>query len=252
VRGGTGGACRCWERTARALSPSKGRRLVEHDAEGVEVGAAVEFFAQRLFGRHVVDGAGDAALAGDADAALTHREAEVDELDRGAALAVGVEDVGGLEVAVDEAVLVGVAEGLADLGRDLDRLLEVVGAALLEAGAYQQLHHEVRHLQVLADVVDGDHVRVVEGGDRAGLAEDAIAGVTDLAVGAEDLDRHRALELDVPAAEDDAHAAAADLLVEAVAAGEDVADATGRQHVDVSRRAVEADGFGFVDVHSCG
>ena len=80
------------------------------------------------------------------------------------------------------------------LGR-LDRLLEVFGPALLEARAFQQLHHEVGHLQVLADVVDRDHVRVAEGGDRAGLAEEALAGIADLAVGAEDFDRDRPLEL---------------------------------------------------------
>jgi hypothetical protein len=240
------------ERVVAVEGQAAGGELVQHDAEGVEVGAAVELLAQRLFRRHVVDGAGDAALAGDVDAALADREPEVDELDRGVALAVGVEDIGGLEVAVDEAVLVGVVEGLADVDCDLDRLLEVFGPTLLEARTLEELHDEVGHVLVLADVVDRDHVRVAEGGDRARLAEEALAGVADLAVGAHDLDRHRPLELDVPGAEDDAHSAAADLLVEAVAVGEDVADAAGRQHVEGVGRAVEPDGVRFVDVHGCG
>ena len=216
------------ERVVAVEGQAAGGELVEHDAEGVEIGAAVDFFAQRLLGRHVGDGAGDAALAGDADGALADGEAEIDELDRGGAGAVGEEDVGGFEVAVDEAVLVGVAEGFAELGGELDGFFEGFGFAFLEARAFDQLHDEVGHVLVLADVVDGDHVRVAEGGRGAGLAEEALAGVADLVVGAEDLDRHRALEVRVPGAEDDAHAAAADLLVEAVAVGEDVANAASR------------------------
>ena len=182
--------------------------------------------------------------------ALADGEAEVDELDRGTAGAVRVEDVGGFEVAVDEAVLVRVAEGLADLGGDLEGLLEGLGAAFLEAGAFDELHHEVGHALVLADVVHGDDVRVAEGGGGARLAEEAFAGVADPGVCGENLDRHPALEVGIPGAEDDAHAATADLLVEAVAAGEHVTGAAGRQDGHVSGRAFQADGFRFENAHN--
>jgi hypothetical protein len=161
-----------------------------------------------------------------------------------------VKDVGGLEVAVDEAVLVGVAEGVAELSGDLDGLFEGLGLALLEARALDQLHDQVGHVLVLADVVHRDHVRVAEGGGGAGLAEEALASVADLVVSAKDLDRDRSLEVGVPAAEDDAHAAAADLLVEAVAVGEDVPYLGRRQNVEGVGGAVQPNGVRFVDVHS--
>ena len=238
------------ERVVAVKRQTAGGELIQHDAEGVEIGAAVDFFAQRLLGRHVGDGAGDASLAGDADGAFADSEAEVDELDREGAGVISEENIGGFEVAVDEAVLVGVGQGIAELGGDLDGLFEGLGFAFLEARAFDQLHDEVGHVAVFADVVDGDNVRVAEGGRGAGLAEEALAGVADLEVGAEDLDRNRALEVRIPGAEDDAHAAAADLLVEAVAVGEDVADCGRRHHVDVCRRAVETNGFGVADVHN--
>jgi hypothetical protein len=69
-------------------------------------------------------------------------------------------------------------------------------------------------------------------------------------VGTQDLDRYLAFEIGIPAAEDDAHAAAADLLVEAVAVGEDIAEGGCRHDVDVARRAIQADGFGFFCAHN--
>ena len=42
-----------------------GRHLVEHGAEGEQIGALVEFFAARLLRRHVGDGAEHQAGAGE-------------------------------------------------------------------------------------------------------------------------------------------------------------------------------------------
>jgi hypothetical protein len=159
------------ERAIAVKRQTAGSELVEHDAEGVKIGAAIDFFAQRLLGCHVGDGASDTALAGDADRALTDGEAEIDELDRRRARTILEEDVGGFEIAVDEAVLVGVSQGVAELGSELDGLFEGFGFALLEARAFDKLHDEVGHMPVLADIVNRDHVRVAEGGRRAGLAE---------------------------------------------------------------------------------
>ena len=78
---------------------------------------------------------------------------------------------------------------------------------------------------VLARVDDRDDVRVVELGDRARLAAEALelVGVArDLAV--HELDRDRALEHRVEGAVDRRHPAGADLGVEPVAAGEQGAD----------------------------
>ena len=89
-------------------------------------------------------------------------------------LALGVEqDVGRLEVAVQDAPLVGVVHRLGRLGhqprpRPSGRPC-TVGEPVGEAAALDQLHAEVVLAVVLADLVDRHDVRVVERGDRLGL-----------------------------------------------------------------------------------
>ena len=111
--------------------PAAGQHLEQHDAEGPDVGALVDGLAPRLLGRHVGGGPEDQAGRG-AGAGQGRRlrqggraagervvvsapglgEAEVEDLD----LALrGELDVRGLEVAVHDALLVGLLEGLGDL-----------------------------------------------------------------------------------------------------------------------------------------
>ncbi len=88
-----------------------------------------------------------------------------------------------------------------------------VRLAIQELGqgrALVERHGQKAHAFVLADLVDGADVRVVEGGGGLGLAAEA-----DLVRGAhgapmmKELDRHLAAQLDVRGEVDDSHAASA-------------------------------------------
>ena len=83
---------------------------------------------------------------------------------------------------------------------------------LVQAAAGQVLQLEERQAAGLADGVDLDDVRVLELGDRLGLAEEAGDGLgRGVRAGQDHLERARAIEPDLPGLVDDAHAAAAQL-----------------------------------------
>ena len=104
--------------------------LVQDHAERVDVDAPVGVAAAGgLLGRHVLGRAEHGARAGQArlggappSAGGDLRDAEVDDLDEvGAAVAIGQEHVLGLEIAVDDALVVRGAERARDLRGDPDR-----------------------------------------------------------------------------------------------------------------------------------
>ena len=84
----------------------------------------------------------------------------------------GVQDVGRLEVAVDDPGLVrdvdGPGQGHQQLGRRPARLRSA-GQPVGEAAALEQLQGDERQAVRFADVVDLDDVGVAEPGDRLGL-----------------------------------------------------------------------------------
>ena len=95
-------------------------------------------------------------------------EAEVEDLDPPVARD---EDVLGLQIAVDDALVVRGGEPLRDLARVVDRFARRQRAAHAAAAkrlALEQLRDDVGRAGVGADVVDGQDVRVVElaGGAR--------------------------------------------------------------------------------------
>ena len=156
-----------------------GQHLVEDDAQRVDVGPVIDL--QRplhLLRGHVVQRAhhlprpGQREVAGVAAQQLG--QAEVGDLH--AALAVQ-QDVLRLDVAVDDALLVGVLQGVADLRHDPQRLLRLqvaVAQQLPQVDAVHVLHDEVVEAAGLAEIVDGDDVGMAEPGQGAGLAVEAL------------------------------------------------------------------------------
>jgi len=147
-----------------------GTALVEHGGEREDVGSTIEIAATDLFGGQVLRGAEDHAGCG-AVAGVGRGDTEVGQLrfavDR-------EEDVGRLHVAMDQTLGVERSEPVAEQGADGRDLGETDGAlveALTQIGSVDPLEHDAG----LVDdrVVDRDEVRVVDGGGRAGLFDEA-------------------------------------------------------------------------------
>ena len=120
--------------------------LVEHRAQGVEVGLRRHLAAHGLLGRHVRHRAHHHPLAGQPRAVERQRQPEVADL--GHALA-GQPDVARLQVAVDDAFGVGELQPHADLAADLQAALD--GHAVVLGLLDQVLHVAAAHEL-------GDHV----------------------------------------------------------------------------------------------
>jgi len=196
-----------------ALRALAGEHLVEHDAEGVDVGARIGL-AGVLLGGHVVGGAHDDIGPGEAAGGTGGGagEAEVGEL--GAPI-LGEEDIGGLDVAVDDALAVRELQGIANLAGDGEGLLGIESGPAQDAaevGAVHVFHDEIEvALAGLAEVVHGDDAAMLELGEGAGFAlkageEIAVGGE----FGGEELDGDGAIEGGLRAFVHGAHAAVAE------------------------------------------
>jgi hypothetical protein len=198
-----------------------GEHVVEGEAEGIDVGAAIGFEALDLLGGDIGGGAFDVfgglargSRAGDAG------EAQVGELDR----AIGAEeDVAGLDVAVDQRGFA--PDDVEGAGNDFDQLEGLaMGHALVfgepsgEIGAGDIFHDIVEGAFVLAEVEDADDGGVRELGGGAGFALELGAG---LFVGqqfwGEDLDGDHAVEGQLPGEPHGGGAARAQAVFELVA-----------------------------------
>ena len=136
------------------------------------------------------------------------------------------QDVAGLDVAVHDAVAVGEAEGGGHVGGDLGRPARVQRALgaddLGEAAALDVLHDDEVGAALLAPVVDGHDVGVVEVGRGLRLAAEPLDEGRVLGVlGEQDLDRDGPVEQQVPGQVHVGHAAPRQAPVHLVAVVED-------------------------------
>ena len=163
-----------------------GSHFVEDDAEGEEVGARVEEFTTGLLRRHVRNGADRGAGTGDMERASRPSPRSTLARPKSRTLAcqrlagLNEEDVGRLDVAVDDAAGVRGDERVSDLGGDVEDFFGGHGAgedAGAERFALEQLHDEVGVAVLLADIEDGAYVGVVEAGGGTGFLEKTLAHV---------------------------------------------------------------------------
>ncbi len=189
-----------------------GEHLVERGPQGVLVGGRPGLLGPaRLLGGHVAGRAEDRPAARLGRVGLQPLDQpEVGDLGRPVARE---QDVGRLDVAVDDPAAVGHVHGpgqrLDDPGRVLDGL-RLGGDPLRQAAPIEELQREIGQAVVLADLEDLDDVRVVDGGDGAGLGLEAgqVAG-SRAGAGEDHLERDQAVEPGLPRLVDDPHAALA-------------------------------------------
>ena len=134
----------------------------------------------------------------------------------------GDQDVRRLDVSVDESAAVCGVERRRELLEQIDgpAWLErpLLEQNLAQVGAGDVVHHEEQHSFVLAGVMDADDVGVVQRGGDPHLALESLAELLVLGqLGGEHLQRVDPVQRDVSRAVHDAHAAAADQLIDAVA-----------------------------------
>ena len=154
--------------------------LVDHDAEREDVAAVIHMVSLQLFGGHV-------RQCPDRDSRLALR---VERLSRVARLggshhrrqtevqyfhntAFGDEDVGGLDVLMDDPLGMGGLQRIGNLNcqvEDLRCSQALLGDAVLERSPLQQFQSDERLAHVLTNFVNGADVGMVERGGRACLA----------------------------------------------------------------------------------
>ena len=212
------------DRRCSLKRPASAEHLVQGRAEREHVRALVGGKAQHLLWRHVADGAEHGPGLGEARIRLGSftrarcasrrnlpRETEVEDLD---STVPGEEEILGLQVAVHDALVVGGGQPACDLGRDVERLSRgqrPAADAVAQGLALEQLRHQIDDLLVRADVVDGEHIGVVERARRPRFLLEAAEPVRASRERLwKDLERDVAAEARVVSPEHLAHAARAE------------------------------------------
>jgi hypothetical protein len=176
--------------------------LEQHDTERVKISTGFRFVASDLLGAQVLGRSQNDAGSGQvaADTATRFGNPEVRHLDpQAAALVVGKQQVGGFDVSMHQAGLMGVAQHVGNLPGDRHRQpglkWPILVEQLAQSEASDQLHDDVGGPDVHAGVEGRHHSRMGQTGCSDGLTpeplqEDAIFGE----VGLEQFDGNRAAQ----------------------------------------------------------
>ena len=196
------------------------QHLVQHDAQGIDVGLFVHVGASGLLRGEIVHGAHDGLLllAHQRAAGNGLRNAEVRDLGRPV---LGDHDVMGLYVPVDELMLMRHGERGSHLFGDIRRAVRIERSLFLDdvgkRSALDEFHDDVVDVALFAYVVHVDDIGMHETRRDLGFPAEALDehGIFRI-FRPEDLDGNKAGEQTVSCLEDDGHAAFADLVLQLV------------------------------------
>jgi len=149
----------------RALARS---HFIENEAGGVKISASIEFPAQKLFGSHVGKRSGYGVRFelrlrgrfGEGQAQLG--ETEIQNLE---ATVVGDEEIGGLQIAMNNRVIVGSDESRDKLKGEIEEFgfREGTGGELdAERTARNVFHHQEIGASLSIEIVDGGDIGMIE------------------------------------------------------------------------------------------
>ena len=204
-----------------------GGHFVENQAKRKNVGASVEGFAAGLLGRHVGErahsDAGFGELLGSLRGIVGSRvgvkfgEAEVEDFGM---IAFGDEDVGGFDIAMDDALGVSGVESVGNFDGEREKIESFDGLAadaVFQSVAIEKFHGDEGIAVLVVDFVDSADIGVVECGGGFGFAFEAGEGLGVFGEFVrEEFKGHEAAELEVFGFVDHAHAAAAEFFGNAV------------------------------------
>ena len=199
-----------------------GERKVERQAKRVDVRSCITTPSGEDFGRGVGECSSQGAGARDAELTVELGGAEVGETRS----AVGLEEnVGGFDVAMEDAAAVRRRQSGGDVAPYLDRLLGVERPALahahLQVGTCDVLHDDEAPRTVFQKIEDRDDVRVRQAAHRLHLTAHPFAGNLRRGGGRdEELDRDIAADRAIPREVHDGVPAAAELADDLVSAEE--------------------------------
>jgi hypothetical protein len=196
--------------------------FVQETRERIDVGATVDLIAADLLRGDVIDRSHDVPRIRNAPIRGARAESEVGEVAVLLPRTTGEEDVGGLHVPMHQPAFVRGVERARHLLDELEcsrRYERAFGMQQrLQVGALDVAHRDVEQAVDLARLVDGDDVRVIEGGGELRLAQEAQAKALVLReAGRQELQRNLPLQPRIVGQIDDAHAPMAEHALDAVA-----------------------------------
>ena len=147
-----------------------GDHLVHHHTQGIQVGAVVHITAPGLLGRHIMDRTDGLTLAVGVFPGGKMGDAEIGHL-YGAV--PQQHDVLGLDIPVDDVMVVGMLQSACDLsGKNshfLGRQAAPAAEVFLQGDAVDQLHDDVIHVSRPGNVINIDNIGMGQHGDGLGL-----------------------------------------------------------------------------------
>jgi len=198
--------------------------FIQEDAQRIEIGTTVKFGPARLLGRHVFRCANDLSGGGNGRLIQCCRDAEIGQFGLAALID---QHIGRFEIAMDDAMGMGVRQGGGQLVSDTEDISEWESGRLpderAQVGRAEKLHDEKLRAIMFFNGVNRDDIVVLEPGHRAGLSEKPFreGGIT-AQMGMNLLDGDDAMEGTVQRFVNDAHPPPGDFLLNLVFSGKDI------------------------------